>query len=77
MSKKIPIGEIIKEKLKDNDRSMSWLAKKVDCERSNFCKKLKRNDISVELLFRISETLQEDFFGHCSKLLNGEICHTE
>ncbi|GHT33306.1 hypothetical protein FACS189434_07110 [Bacteroidia bacterium] len=69
----IPIGKLIKQKLADNDRSMAWLAKKVDCERSNFCKKLKRNDVSVDLLCRISKTLEEDFFCHCSKLLNGEI----
>jgi len=75
MSEEISIGNLIKQKLKDNDRSMAWLAKKVNCDRSNFCKKLKNNHIDIDLLFRISKILQEDFFAGCSKILRGEIHH--
>jgi len=75
MPEKILIGEIIKQKLKDNDRSMAWLAKKVNCDSSNFCKKLNNNHIDIDLLFRISEILQEDFFANYSKTLCGKIYH--
>jgi len=75
MSENIPIGEIIKQKLKANDRSMAWLAQKVNCDNSNFCKKLKNNNIDIDLLFRISEILQEDFFAHYSEILRGKIYH--
>jgi len=66
MIEKVPIGEIIKQKLKENDRSMAWLAQKVNCDSSNFCKKLNSNNIDVDLLFCISEILQEDFFAYYS-----------
>jgi len=74
---KIPIGEIIKQSLKNNDRSMSWLAQKAGCDRSNFCKKLHNNTIEIDLLFRISEILQEDFFAYCSKMFCGKTYHED
>jgi len=77
MSEKIPIGELIKQKLKDNDRHISWLAKKVNCDRSNLYKKLKNNNIEINLLFRISEILQEDFFAYYSEMLSSKIYHKD
>jgi len=71
MSERIPIGELIKQNLKANDRSVAWLAQKVNCDRCNFRKKLKKNSIDVDLLFRISKILQEDFFAYYSKKLMG------
>ena len=73
MSEKVPIGEIIKQKLKENDRSMAWLAKKVNCDSSNFRKKLNNNNVEIDLLFCISEILQEDFFAGYSEMLQGKI----
>ena len=55
------IGKLIKKKLKDNGCSVAWLAKQIDCDCSNFHKKLKDNNIGLSLLLRISEILQEDF----------------
>ena len=72
MYQEIPIGEIIKQKLTEHDRSISWLAKKVNLDSSNFLKKLNHNNIELELLFRISKILQEDFFAHCSQLFQGK-----
>jgi hypothetical protein len=72
MTNEIPIGEIIKQKLKENDRSISWLAKKVNLDSSNFLKKLNHNNIELALLFRISAILQEDFFASCSKIFQGK-----
>ncbi len=50
---------------------MAWLAKQIDCDCSNFHKKLKDNNIGLSLLLRISEILQEDFF-----VARGKIYHT-
>jgi len=69
MSEKIPIGELIKQKLEANDRSVAWLAQKVNYNSSNFRKKLKKNSMDVDLLFSISKILQEDFFAYYSKRL--------
>ena len=75
MSEKIPIGDLIVQKLKDNDRNISWLAQKVSCDRSNLYKRLINNNIEIDLLFRISEILQEDFFACYSEMLSGKIYH--
>ena len=73
MSEKIPIGELIIQKLKDSDRNISWLAKKVNYDRSNFHKRLINNNIEIDLLFHISEILQEDFFAYYSEMLNDKM----
>jgi hypothetical protein len=75
MNNEIPIGDIIKQKLEEEDRSISWLAKKVNLDSSNFIKKLNRNNIELGLLFRISEILHEDFFACCSKYFKVKIHH--
>ena len=71
MNEKIDIGEIIKQKLKEKDLTIAWLARQVYCNESNLCKKLKAKDIcNNELLYRISDVLHEDFFSCYSKELN-------
>ena len=60
------IGNIIKETLKKKKLSMAWLARQVNYEERNFCKKLKNNVISKELLHFISEVSQIDFFIYYS-----------
>ena len=62
------IGKLIKKKLKDNGRSVAWLAKQVDCDCSNFHKKLNEDNLGIHLLLRISEILQEDFFVSRGKI---------
>ncbi len=70
--KTLHIGNSILEKLKTEDLSMAWLARKVGCDRSNFRKKLLNNTIEIDLLFRISEVLHEDFFAQCSTAFCGK-----
>ena len=70
METKIHIGEIIKQKLHDRDLPVAWLARQVNCNESNFNKKLKNNIIAIDLLFRISKVLREDFFALYSEQLN-------
>jgi len=73
MKEKIDIGNIIKIKLKEEDLSIAWLARKVHCSESNLCKKLKNKDLhNNDLLYRISDVLHEDFFAYYSKDLNNK-----
>ena len=69
MNEKIHIGELIRHKLKENQRSITWLANKIGYARSTLCKALKNNHIHSELLLRISHALEHDFFAHYSVLL--------
>jgi len=55
MHNKIDIGELIFQKLKEKERNVMWLAKKVGCDDSNLGKMLKGyRYINLDLLFAIS-----------------------
>ena len=69
MNENIAIGELILQKLKEQERSIAWLAKKVNCDRNNFRKLLKGNYITTPLLFRISAAMDIDFFSFYSEQL--------
>jgi plasmid maintenance system antidote protein VapI len=64
----IHIGKLIIEKLKEKERSVSWLARQINCDESNLGRLLKNSKhIHSELLLRISIALDEDFFVHYSE----------
>ena len=69
MNEKLHIGELIRDKLKEEQRSMAWLAQKVHCDKSNFYKLLKKDSIDTKLLFSISAILKFDFFSSYSEIL--------
>ena len=72
----IHIGALIEEKLNEQERSIVWLAKKVNYSRSNLSKILKQSYIDTNLLTRISKALKHDFFNYYSHYLraNNYIC---
>ena len=68
MRNKLDIGELILQKLKEKDRNIVWLAKKVGCDDSNLGKMLKgKRYIYPDLLLLISIALEEDFFVYYSQ----------
>jgi plasmid maintenance system antidote protein VapI len=70
MHNELHIGKIILQKLKEKERSITWLAKKVNCDDSNLGRTLRNQQhIHSELLFRISTVLEEDFFAYYSEKL--------
>lgn len=66
----IHIGELIRYKLDENQRSIAWLSRKVHRDRSSLCKLLKKDSIDTKLLFDISTALQFDFFCYYSDKLH-------
>lgn len=66
MESEIHIGNLIKEKLRQQERSNAWLARKLFMDSSNVSKMLKRSYIDTDLLLRISLILEEDFFLYYS-----------
>jgi hypothetical protein len=74
---KIHIGELIRQTLVEKDRSIAWLARKVNCDSSNFCKILHRDYIDTQLLFKISIVLEKDFFIYYSEALKKQKEMTE
>ena len=58
----IHIGNEIRRVMEEQGRSPSWLAKKINCERSNIYSIYKRASIDCALLARIGECLGVNFF---------------
>lgn len=59
---KFHIGSLIKAELERQERSVSWFARKLNCDRSNIYKIFKKSAIDTELLIRISSILKYNFF---------------
>lgn len=66
----INIGRIIENELRSQERTVVWLANKLDCNRTNIYKIFHRKSIDCEMLLRISEVLQRDFFSLYTSRLN-------
>lgn len=66
----IHIGSLIKEELKRQERTITWLAHKLYCDRSNVYDIFRRKSIDTDLLLRISQVLNHDFFQYYCILYN-------
>ena len=64
-----PIGILIKEELERQERSISWFARKLSCDRSNVYRLFQKESIDTNLLARISILLGRDFFADISDSL--------
>ena len=70
ISNNIDLGNLIIKKLKEKQRSISWLAKQIGFDNSNLRKILKSTRyLTPELIYSISEVLEEDFFACYSERL--------
>jgi len=66
----IHIGKMILQKLNEKERSVAWLARKINCDDANLGRLLKNNShIHSELLLRISIALEEDLFAYYSEII--------
>lgn len=63
------IGKLIKAKLKEQGRTITWLAKQLSFTRENLYNIFSRDHINTDLLLQISELLGYDFFKEFSRYL--------
>ncbi len=63
----IHIGHIIKEVMESQERTPTWLARKINCERPNIYYIFQQPSINTELLLKISIALNHDFFSYYSR----------
>ena len=61
-----PIDILIKEELEKQERSITWFARKLSCDRSNIYRLFQKESIDTNLLVRISILLGKDFFSDLS-----------
>ena len=59
----IHIGELIKQVLEEQGRTITWLAKQIGCSRENLYKIFRRSWIHTDMLQKISLALGYDFFN--------------
>ena len=64
------IGRLIKEELKRQGRTTTWLASQLNYSRQHMYYLLGHSFIYSDLLLRISEILDHDFFAYYSDYLN-------
>lgn len=64
----IHVGELIRKKLmqKPKNCSVTWFSHQLNCDRRNVYSIFHRKNVDVELLMRISEILDHDFFNDLS-----------
>jgi len=62
----IPIGKLIQEKLAEKNQTVVWLSQQIPCSRTNIYKIFNKNSIDTEMLYRISQILEFDFFQYYS-----------
>ena len=63
------IGNLIKEELHRQGRTITWLASRLNYSRQHMYYLLGHSFIYSDLLLRISEILGYDFFAHYSEYL--------
>ena len=60
------IGQKIKEVLEQRHKPVTWLAKEINCERTNVYNIFARQDINTGLLTKIGIILEHNFFKELS-----------
>lgn len=65
----IHVGELIRAELTRQNRTVVWLADQLLIRRPNCYRILRAKSIDTDLLFRVSKTLEHDFFAEYSRKL--------
>ena len=62
----VNIGKIIESELRRQERTVTWLSRKIHCDRRNVYDIFSRTSIDTDLLYKISLALNTDFFAYFS-----------
>lgn len=69
----VNIGQRIKEELQRQERTVSWLARKLNCTRAAVYRIFDKNSIDTSLLTNISQVLHHNFFEELSADINSTL----
>jgi hypothetical protein len=58
----VHIGSLIEKELRRQERSVTWFASNLHCDRTNVYKIFKKQSIDTQLLEKISIILHRNFF---------------
>lgn len=62
----VNVGQLIKEELESQERTVTWLAKKLNCTRATVYRIFEKNSLDTALLSTISKILKRDFYKELS-----------
>jgi DNA-binding phage protein len=68
----VNIGQRIQEELDRQERTVSWMARKMNCSRNGIYRILKKNSIDTALLGQICHVLHYNFFEELSENVMNE-----
>ncbi|MDO4462239.1 MAG: helix-turn-helix domain-containing protein [Bacteroidia bacterium] len=63
MENKIHIGELVKAQFEKRGCTVSWLARQLNCDRSNIYDIFKRGSVDTNRLYDICKALDYNFFA--------------
>ncbi|MBR5469431.1 MAG: XRE family transcriptional regulator [Paludibacteraceae bacterium] len=66
----IHIGQLIEKEVRQQGRSIPWIAQQLNCERTNVYSIFHRESIDTALLLQISVILHHNFFSYYSSEYN-------
>lgn len=69
----INIGQLVRDELMHQERSVVWLARKIMCDRTNVYRIFSKASIDTELLIRISKALNHNFFSDVATAMDEEL----
>ena len=69
----IHIGQLIREQLKADQRSASWLAREIGCSRNHVYKIFNKPSLDADLILKISIAMSFNFFQYYSAEVNAAI----
>jgi hypothetical protein len=69
----VHIGQKLKEKLRQDGKSVVWLARELGCHRTNIYNLFEKHSIDTQLLMRISTIMRYNFFDLLSDETNDRI----
>ena len=72
-NEKLHIGKLVKNKTKEEGRTVDWLAKNINCHKNNIYRIYRQEHLYPELLLKISLLLQYNFFSHYCEFINEQI----
>lgn len=58
----IHIGQAIEAELRDQERTVSWLSRRLDCDRTKIYQIFHKPAIKTDMLMKISLVLNKNFF---------------
>ena len=63
----VNVGQRIKDELERQERTVSWLARKLNCNRSTVYRIFSKNSIDTLMLAKISHILNHNFIRELSE----------